>query len=153
MKMRSLLILYSYHHNNTEKVANVFAKALDAEIRTPQQLDPEELQRYDLIGFGSGIYDGKHHKDLLDLADRLPSVTNRKAFLFSTSHDTRIELIHSALKNRLESKGYMIVDEFNCKGFNTNSFLRYFGGLNNGRPNDEDLKRAEEFAQRLQQKQ
>lgn len=144
------MVLYSYHHNNTEKIAKVFAKVLDAEIRTPQQIGPEELQNYDVIGFGSGIYGGKHHKDLLDLADRLLSVTNRKAFLFSTSHDTRIELIHSALKNKLESIGYIIVDEFNCKGFNTNSFLRYFGGLNNGRPNDEDLKRAEEFALRLQ---
>jgi flavodoxin len=147
--MRSLLVLSSYHHHNTEKVAKVFAEILDAQIRAPQQIDPEELHQYDLIGFGSGIYDGTHHKDLLDLADRLPSVTNRKVFIFSTSHDTRIALIHSALRNRLESKGYIIIDEFNCKGFNTNSFLRYFGGLNKGRPNDEDLKRAEEFSLRL----
>jgi len=41
--MKSLLVLFSYHHNNTEKVANVFAKALDAQIKTPQQIDPEEL--------------------------------------------------------------------------------------------------------------
>lgn len=148
--MRSLLVLSSYHHHNTEKVAKVFAGILDAQIRTPQQIDPEELQQYDLIGFGSGIYDGMLHKDLLDLADRLPSVTNGKVFIFSTSYDTRIALIHSALRNRLESKGCIIIDEFNCKGFNTNSFLRYFGGLNKGRPNDEDLKRAEEFALSLQ---
>jgi flavodoxin len=147
--MRSLLVLFSYHHNNTEKIAKVFAKVLDAQIRTPQQTGPEELQQYDLIGFGSGIYDGKHHKDLLDLADRLPKASNRKAFLFSTSWDKRIPLIHSSLRERLESKGYTIVDEFNCGGFNTNSFLRFFGGLNKGRPNAEDLERAEKFAQKL----
>jgi flavodoxin len=149
---RSLLVLVSYHHNNTQKIAKAFAAVLDAQIRTPQEISPEELQQYDLIGFGSGIYDGKHHKDLLDLADRLPTVDGKKVFLFSTSFDKRIELIHSSLRKRLESKGYVIVDEFNCGGFNTNSFLKYFGGINKGRPDAEDLRHAEEFARNLQKK-
>jgi len=150
--MKSLLVLFSYHHNNTEKIANVFAKVLDAQIKTPRQINPEELQEYSLIGFGSGIYDEKHHKVLLDLADKLPQVTNRKAFLFSTSGITgeaKVTKDHSSLREKLQSKGYMIVDEFQCVGFNTNSFLKLFGGINKGRPNAEDLKHAEEFAQKL----
>jgi hypothetical protein len=47
----------------------------------------------------------------------------------------------------------MIVDEFNCHGFNTNSFLKYFGGMNKGKPDAEDLEHAEEFAQQLITKQ
>jgi len=58
---------------------------------------------------------------------------------------------HSLLRKKLESKGYRIVDEFQCKGFNTNSFMRFFGGMNKGRPNAKDLKNAEEFAQKLKQ--
>lgn len=50
------------------------------------------------------------------------------------------------LKEKLLSKGYSVVGEFSCAGFNTNSFLKYIGGINKGRPNAEDLKRAEEFA-------
>ena len=152
--MKSLLVLFSYHHNNTEKVANIFAKVLDAQIKTPQRINPEELQEYTLIGFGSGIYSGKHHKLLLDLADTLPQVTNRKAFVFSTSAmsgKAKVAKDHSLLREKLQSKGYMIVDEFSCKGFNTNSFLKYFGGMNKGRPNAEDLKHAEEFAENLKQ--
>jgi hypothetical protein len=53
---------------------------------------------------------------------------------------------HTTLKDILRSKGYTIVDEFGCAGFNTNKFLWRFGGLNKGRPNAEDLKHAEEFA-------
>ena len=158
MPMKSLLVLFSIHHKNTEKIANVFAKVLDAQIKTPQQINPEELQEYSLIGFGSGIYDQKHHKLLLDLADNLPQVTKWKAFIFSTSGVTRkfaidrsIDDPHSPLREKLQSKGYMIVDEFNCAGFNTNSFLKLFGGMNKGRPNAEDLKHAEEFAQNLKQ--
>jgi hypothetical protein len=50
------------------------------------------------------------------------------------------------------SKGYRIVDEFGCVGWNTNSFLRFFGGLNKGRPSAEDIKRAFEFARNLKRK-
>ncbi len=152
--MKSLLVLFSYHHKNTEKIAQVIAKVLDAQIKTPQQIKVEELQEYNLIGFGSGIYGGKHHKLLLDLADTLPQITNRKAFIFSTSAMTgkaKVAKDHLLLREKLQSKGYMIVDEFSCKGFNTNSFMKYFGGMNKGRPNAEDLKNAEEFAQNLKQ--
>jgi flavodoxin len=150
--MKSLLVLFSYHHNNTEKIANVIAKVLDAQIKTPQQTDPEELQEYSLIGFGSGIYSAKHHKALLDLADRLPQVTDRKAFIFSTSSNLEpLSKNHRSLREKLQSKGYMIVDEFTCAGFNTNSFSKLWGGINKGRPNAEDLKHAEEFAQNLKQ--
>jgi flavodoxin len=150
--MKSLLILFSFHHQNTEKIANVFAEVLDAQISGPRQVNPEDLLEYGLVGFGSGIYDEKHHKGLLDLADRLPHVTNRKAFIFSTSgvaEESIVAKAHSPLREKLQSKGYVIVDEFNCPGFNTNSFLKVLGGMNKGRPNAEDLRRAEEFAENL----
>ena len=152
--MKSLLVVYSYHQNNTEKIAKVFAKILDAQIKTPQQINPDELQEHSLIGFGSGIYGEKHHELLLELADNLPQVTNRSAFIFSTSAFTgeaKVAKDHSLLREKLQSKGYMIVGEFACKGFNKNSFMKYFGGMNKGRPNAEDLKHAEEFAQKLKQ--
>ena len=152
--MKSLMVLFSYHHKNTEKIAKVFAKVLDAQIKTPQQTNPEELQEYSLIGFGSGIYGEKHHESLLDLADKLQPVTSKKTFIFSTSAimgKAKVAKDHSLLREKLQSKGYTIVDEFACKGFNTNSFMKYFGGMNKGRPNAEDLKHAEEFAQNLKQ--
>ncbi|MGA2912266.1 MAG: flavodoxin family protein [Methanoregula sp.] len=160
LPMKSLLVLFSYHHKNTEKIADVFAKVLDAHIKTPQQIIPEELLEYGLIGFGSGIYGGKHHKSLLDLADKLPKVTNRKAFIFSTCGApvflTGREFLeeytaksHSTLREKLQSRGYVIIGEFSCAGFNTNSFLTLLGGLNKGRPDAEDLRHAEEFAQNL----
>jgi len=53
------------------------------------------------------------------------------------------------LREKLKAKGYLIIDEFICAGFNTNSFLKLFRGINKGRPNANDLKRAEEFARKL----
>jgi flavodoxin len=152
--LKSLVIVYSYHHHNTEKIANVISKVLDAQIKKPKQINPEELQEYNLIGFGSGIYGAKHHQTRLDLADNIPPATNKKTFIFSTSAimgKAKVAEDHKTLREKLRSKGYMIVDEFACKGFNTNSFMKYFGGMNKGRPNAEDLINAEKFALDLKQ--
>jgi flavodoxin len=148
--MKTLLILVSYHHKNTQKIADVFAKILNAQTKTPQQTNPEDLQQYDLVGFGSGIYFGKHHKELLALVDKLPLAVNKKAFIFSTSGDTRNGAkLHMSLKRKLGSKGYIIVGEFNCAGFDTFGLLKLFGGLKKGKPDAEDLKHAEDFAEKL----
>lgn len=151
--MKSILVLFSYHHHNTEAIAKVFAKVLDAKIKEPRQINPEELQVYDLVGFGSGIYNFKHHPALLKFTDRLPQVQNKKAFIFSTSgiilSKAKVALDHFQLRKKLKLKGYHIIDEFSCLGFDTNSFLKYFGGINKGRPSTEDLKKAQAFALRL----
>ena len=83
--MKSLIVVFSYHHKNTHKVAEVMAKALDAKVKSPQQTVLEELSQYDLVGFGAGIDSGKHYRELLDFADALPQVTDKKALIFSTS--------------------------------------------------------------------
>jgi flavodoxin len=53
--LKSLIVVFSYHHKNTQKVAEVMAKVLDAQVKSPQQTALEELSQYDLVGFGSGI--------------------------------------------------------------------------------------------------
>lgn len=153
--IKCLIVVYSYHHNNTAKIAQVFSEVLNAQILTPDQVTQEELQQYNLIGFGSGIDSGKHYKPILNLVDGLSKINNKRSFIFSTSAlqgEAKVEKDHSLLREKLTAKGFTVVDEFSCKGFNTNSFIKYFGGMNKGRPNRQDLKHAEEFAFGLVQK-
>ncbi len=150
--MKTLIICFSYHHKNTEKIASVFAKTLDAEVKTPTEIDPQGLSDYNLIGFGSGIAFGKHHKVLLDFADKLPQVISKKAFIFSTSGQTgNASKFHKKLREKLVSKGFSIVGEFNCAGFDTYALMKIVGGIQKGHPNEEDLKQAETFALSLKQ--
>ncbi len=156
--MKTLLIVSSYHHGNTLKVAEAIADVLHAGIVPADQARPGILADYELLGFGSGIYSAKHHKQLLRLAEALPPVESRKAFLFSTDGMPRFAMMnedylnkkmladHLVLREKLEATGYTIVGDFNCAGFNTNSFLKLFGGLNKGRPNAGDLQKAKTFA-------
>jgi len=158
-QVKSLVIVFSYHHNNTEKIANACAKALGAEVKTPQQVRPEEIAGYDLVGFGSGIYSATFDSSVLDLADRLPDAAGKKAFLFSTygapgfvANREFIEKNHRQIREKLQAKGYTVIGEFGCAGWNTNSFLKYFGGLNKGRPDANDLQNAEAFARQMMDK-
>jgi flavodoxin len=150
--MKALVICFSYHHMNTEKIASVFANALGAETKTPSEVDPSKLSEYDLVGFGSGISFGKHYKELLDFADKLPQIANKKAFIFSTSGQTgKTEKFHKLLKEKLQSKGFDIAGDFNCAGFDTYGLLKIGGGIKKGHPDEEDLNQAEVFAQSLKQ--
>jgi flavodoxin len=158
-ELRSLVVVFSYHHNNTEKIAHVIAKVLDAPVKTPQQVTPKEIPDYDLIGFGSGIYSATFDVSVLDLANRLPYAAGKKAFLFSTygapafvANREFVEKNHDEIHKKLQAKEYTIIGEFGCAGWNTNSFLRYFGGLNKGKPDAEDLKNAEAFAREMKEK-
>lgn len=149
------IILASAPGGSTEKIARAIASVLDARILSPGEAETENLSS-GMLGFGSGILDQAHHVDLLSLVDSLPPQRGRKAFLFSTSGVSRdfalrhdIDDPHEALRKRLNEKGFAVVGEFNCAGYNANSFLKYFGGMHKGRPNAEDLARAATFASGL----
>ena len=60
------------------------------------------------------------------------------------------ENFHKPLKAILTAKGFNIVGEFNCAGFDTYGAPKLFGGISRGRPTEEDLKKAEEFASKLE---
>ena len=123
------------------------ATVLERQVATKQLSKAVETFSRHLV---NGVIE---HQSVLDLADRLPQVTEGKAFIFSTSSNLEpLSKVHGALREKLRSKGYVIVDEFTCAGFNTNSFIKLIGGINKGRPNAKDLKQAEEFAQNLKQK-
>jgi flavodoxin len=150
--MKTLMIHISVHHGNTERVAVTMAKILDADLVQGNQVDTNMLERYDLIGFGSGIYFGKHHERLLDFVDKLPVVKNRKAFIFSTSGLRKIPFVHDfdkPLRKKLQRKGFDITGEFSCRGLDTYRATKLVGGINKGRPDANDLKQAEDFARGL----
>lgn len=155
--IKTMLVVHSWHHGNTQKLALAMAQVLGAEVRAPAQLGPKDLEAYDLVGFGSGIDSGSHYAPLLEFAKALPRRENAGAFIFSTcglpaafahgeAFRSQLASNHEALREILHGKAYSILGEFSCVGFNTNSFLKLFGGLNRGRPDATDLEQARAFA-------
>jgi flavodoxin len=152
--MKTAIICHSYHHMNTEKIARKMVAVLDAKLMKPEEVDVFDLAEYDLIGFGSGIFFSKHHKSLLKLVDAMREMKGRKAFIFSTAGrgEPSMARNHRALRARLEGKGFVIVGEFSSYAWDTFFLLRLIGGINKGRPNEDDFARAEAFAKDLANK-
>lgn len=150
MNERALVICVSVSHGNTVKVARAIADVLGAEVRAPEDVDPESLAGYDVVGFGSGIYYGTHHPRLRGFIGQLPPVTGRhRAFVFTTSGQGSEQSLpwQRTLSEMLADKGYDVAGSFSCRGHDTWLPLKLIGGLGRGRPNAQDLARARRFAE------
>ncbi|MFM7033867.1 MAG: flavodoxin family protein [Planctomycetia bacterium] len=146
---RRLLLVTSYHHGNTAKIAESMAGVLGAEVATPESVPYTSLADYGLIGFGSGVYYGRMHEALFDWLRGLPDATvpSTPAFIFSTSGLPFLAKIwHWPLRRLLARKGFRVVGEFTCRGFDTWGPLWLTGGLNRSHPDARDLFRARTFA-------
>lgn len=141
--MNVLIIYKSYHQMNTEKVAKAMAETMNATLKKVEDVLPEELAGYDLIGIGSGIYGGKHHKDLFTLVEKIPRM-EKNMFIFSTAGNPQ-EKYDLALKEKLIGKGCRIVGVFRCPGV----VKMVFNLKNKGHPDEQDLENARAFAKGL----
>ena len=149
--MKIGIIYKSVHHGNTKRIAEVMAGSLDAGLLDLKDVKVNVVTDYDLIGFGSGIYNRKPHKELMKFVEGLNNVKDKKAFVFSTSGRDKLEF-NSRLKEELTGKGFEIIGEFSCKGFDTWGPFKLIDGLNKGKPDEEDFKSAESFANSLKKK-
>jgi flavodoxin len=136
-----------HNHGNTMEVAEAMADTLDAEIKKPSEVD--EVAEYDLIGFGSGVYNRKLHRSLFELVDRLEPQKQTNVFVFSTAF-MPFKRMHKPLKSSLIDRGFNVIGEFQCKGSMKDGFIgRIFGEVNKGRPNKEDLEKAKDYAKKM----
>lgn len=155
--LRSLVVVASVHHGNTARVAAAIAEVLGADVAAAGDVTPERLARYDVVGFGSGVYYGQMHESLFGLVRGLPdagvasaSAATRPAFVFSTSGLPCLARVwHAPLERLLVRKGFDVVGTFACRGFDTWGPLWLTGGLNRRHPDDRDLARARDFARRI----
>ena len=146
--MKTLIIYESIHHGNTEKIGKIMAESLNADIIRTKDIDINTLNKYDLIGFGSGIYYSKLHKNILNLVDSISTLLNKKVFVFSTSGQGKVKY-NKLVEKKLREKNFDVIGSFACKGYDTFGPFKLLGGIAKGRPNDNDLKKAKDFAEHL----
>jgi len=147
--MKTIIVCVSESHGNTMKIAKAMAEVLDAPVVSPEEFDAGKAGEYDLVGLGSGIYKGKHHKSIVELAEKLPERETGKKdtgiFIFSTAGKGDINQ-HRHLSLIVSAKGYRSAGEFMCKGWDTSGLFKYIGGINKGLPNKAMIQQARDFA-------
>ena len=146
--MKSVVVYTSIAHGNTEKVAKAMAEALGADLIKTKDTTPDVLNKYDLLGFGSGIYNGKNDEQIFKLVAQMPVLSSKKVFVFSTSGYGTTKP-NDKLINELAGKGYKVIGNFACKGLDTAGINKLYGGAAKGRPNADDLLEAGYFATKL----
>lgn len=151
--MKSLIIYCSDYKNNTEKIAQIFAKEIDSDLINIRDFSDIDIENYDLIGFGSGVYKERMSPKIFKLVDKL-NLKNKNVFVFSTS-GVGMKFYNNKLIKSLVSKGAINKGSFACKGsfvareFSDNKIFDILGRLSQRHPNDKDFKEAKRFVERV----
>lgn len=145
--MKTAIIFASRHHGNTRKLVEAIAKqhqVVTIDVRLQSQAD---LSEYDLIGVASGIDFGRFYKPVeFFLLNHLPE--NKRVFFLYTCGNLR-KGFTDRIKACVLEKGSIPVGEYGCPGFNTYGPLQWIGGINRGRPSEEDCAAAVRFYESL----
>lgn len=159
--MKTLLVCTSVSHGNTRRVAQAMAEVLDARVVAPDEVEVSDLPGYDLVGFGSGVFSHRMHRDLLGFVRAVPlprsgpgsrpAASAGRAFVFATSGLPELAFapFTRPLVRLLEGRGFDVVDTFTCRALDTWMPFRLLGGINQQRPDVDDLVAARAFARRL----
>ena len=140
-----VIYYYSYHTMSTKKLLEGIVKDFSNITLIP--VTPEvqiDLENYDYIGFASGIYYMNFGKPIYDLLKRTENLQGKPCFILSTSGGLK-ERYKYCIKDLIEKQGGKFLDGFNCLGFDCIFPINLFGGMNKGKPDEEDIKNAQDF--------
>jgi flavodoxin len=146
--MKSIVIYYS-ETGNTEKVARAIARGLGSECKKLNEIAPEKLFEFDLICFGTPVHGFAPAKPVKEFLEKLPNLAGKRGAGFCTMHAGGDRAALKIIKEVLEAKGISFLGGFSCKGLS-----RLVGNIgprifNPGKPDEKDLKEAEDFGARL----
>ena len=142
--MKILIVVKSKHQGNTQKIAEAMSEVAPVTVTMFEDVKNYKLSEYDIVGFGSGIYFGKHDKELIKFVE---GVCDKKAysFVFSTSGSKNFEKYNSTLIKMLERKNKVVLGSFGCLGLDKFFIFKISGGINKDRPNIDDFDAAQQF--------
>lgn len=141
--MKTAIIYYSKHHGNTKKLIDTIATKHEITFIDATNPNTHDLTQFDTIGFASGIYYSKFHKQVLSFArEYLP---NNKNVFFLYTYGAKKDGYTKAIREAISGKNASILGEYGCFGFNTFGPFKLIGGIAKNHPNQEELTGAINF--------
>ncbi|BBF43510.1 hypothetical protein lbkm_2198 [Lachnospiraceae bacterium KM106-2] len=129
-----MAVQYYSKSGNTKKLANAIAKEVGCRALT---IDEELEGKVDLLFLGASVYWNGIDKKVKDYIKSLNPLRVKRVAIFSTS--AMAERAFPEIKKLLMEKGITVEERnYYCRG--------QFTAMHRGRPNEDDLKQAEEFA-------
>jgi len=165
-----ILITYFSQTGNTEKVAISMKEALTSEevdLKPVKKVDPSNLNTYDLIFLGSGVYGSRVHNSIVNLIKKAPTLPSKFAFFCTHQSLKFYQKPFDKINKILEKKNCTVLGTFDCVGENLGipkeTQIAMLNRLPDdqrkkaeedwkkvkGRPNMEDLENAKSFAKAI----
>lgn len=143
------LVVYHSESGNTQKLALAIASGLGTQAVRIEAVESQDLQGYDLICIGTPVNYGAPTRQVRDFISRLPIMSGKKGAAFCTMHMFGDKKTLQTLRGLLEAKGMVFLGGVSALGWSR--LIGNFGPrvFNRGRPNREELARAEEFGRKL----
>ncbi|MFH1512661.1 MAG: flavodoxin [Bacillota bacterium] len=145
---KTAIVYRSPHHGNTKRLLDAIQKAHPEVALIHAGEDTFAPEAYDFIGFASGVYAGKLHRMVRKVLDGIAG-DGRKAFVIFTCGDPKGEKYNERFVNTLREKGFDTRGYYWCAGLDTFGPLKLMGGMNKGRPNEDDIRGAVAFYEGL----
>ena len=146
--MKTAIIYYSQHHQNTKKLLNaIVEKHPEVDSFDITDSPTVDLSEYDRIGFASGIYYSKFQKTLLQFAKE--NMPEGKQTFFIYTYGAEKKGYTKAISDAVQTHNAIILGEYGCFGFNTFGPFKLFGGMAKGHPNEGEIENAVKFYEEL----
>ena len=146
--MKTAICYYSRHHGNTLNVLEAMAGEGDVDLIDVTTRQTVRLEKYDCIGFASGIYGFEFQKAVVEFARQY--LPQGKPVFFVYTYGGAKGTGAKVLAQIAAEKGCPVLGEFSCKGYDTFGPFKLVGGLAKGRPNEKDLEKARAFYRGLE---
>lgn len=136
--MAKIAIVYaSVHHKNTEKLLQGIQLSCAIDLFDLTKESDMDLSTYDAVGYASGIFALKMHSLIYKILDENKTLP-KKAIAMCTSGIGKGTMIKRFSKV-LEERGFEVLGEFECKGYDTFGPFKFVGGINRKHPTEQDI--------------
>lgn len=137
LRQMNIAIIYATKTNHSKKLAEAIGFCLN--IQAQNITEKPTLQDVDLLFIVGGIYGGLCMPELLEYLRVIKSPLPKYAALVTSCGSGKQRQI--VLRNTLEEKGIVVLDEFVCRG------RIFFVSITH--PDAKDLKEVAEFAKKI----
>jgi flavodoxin/ferredoxin len=146
------IIIYHSQAGSTKQIAQAIAKGIKQSgqcdvIKLNDLVKPEELKRYDLIGFGSPVWHSRASANVRNFISGLAFLSGKPSFYFCT-HGAMPGPVLSETTAIMRSVGLHVIGAADWYG---SVFIPYMPKpyYTDGHPDDIDLKEAELFGSKM----
>ena len=147
MMKKTVIVYASKHHGNTFKLIKAISDKYEIEIIDAMKEAHVDLQKYDIVGFASGIDFGKFYLEIENFARENLPFQKEVFFLYTCAMDR--EGFTDSIKEIALEKDAVILGEYGCRGYNTYGPWKLIGGMNKSHPTENEIQECVNFYEKL----